>query len=251
MFFLITAPFIIGNTATVHTVRLQNYSDERFRGGEISYKILSKDLHFRINNTPFQRVTGSSSSKKGKAVIVTPGVFTNTPITPWEKKKYTEDTRYLQIESKEIQSLIKKINVKKNIISETENLVYKLITDKSSGIPLSPAKDILRNRTGDCTEHTILAVALLRGRGIPARAVVGMVFAPRYMGKKNVFVYHMWGEAHYKGRWHLVDPTVPGKKSHKKYIAFGYHHLKTEMPLAVLKTLGAIRDMEVFLLSKK
>jgi hypothetical protein len=70
-----------------------------------------------------------------------------------------------------------------------------------------------------------------------------MLAVPEFMGKKNVFVYHMWVEAWHNGRWTLVDPSWPGEKHCNRYIAFAYHNLKTEMPLSFLKALSEIQDL--------
>ncbi len=67
---------------------------------------------------------------------------------------------------------------------------------------LSNALDVLKHKEGDCSEHTILFVALCRAAGIPARQVVGIGYSPRMKG----FGYHAWGEV-YLGKWVAMDPT--------------------------------------------
>jgi len=67
---------------------------------------------------------------------------------------------------------------------------------------LSNALDVLKHKKGDCSEHTILFVALCRAAGIPARQVVGIGYSPRMKG----FGYHAWGEV-YVGKWVAMDPT--------------------------------------------
>ncbi len=65
-------------------------------------------------------------------------------------------------------------------------------------VGFADAKEVLRNREGDCSEHTVLTVALLRAAGIPARAAVGIMYGG------GIFAYHMWPEA-YVGRWIGLD----------------------------------------------
>jgi len=65
--------------------------------------------------------------------------------------------------------------------------------------------DVLKTMKGDCTEHSLLAVALLRASGIPAKRVDGMVYV---MNEDNVpaLYWHEWVEA-YVGEWTQLDPT--------------------------------------------
>jgi len=62
------------------------------------------------------------------------------------------------------------------------------------------ALDVYRTRAGDCTEHSLLAVALLRAAGIPARPAVGLA----YGSAEGAFVGHMWVEA-YVDYWRTLD----------------------------------------------
>jgi transglutaminase-like putative cysteine protease len=62
------------------------------------------------------------------------------------------------------------------------------------------ALDVYRTRAGDCTEHSLLTVALLRAAGIPARPAVGLA----YGSTEGAFVGHMWVEA-YVDYWRTLD----------------------------------------------
>lgn len=65
-------------------------------------------------------------------------------------------------------------------------------------VGFATAAEILKNREGDCSEHTVIMVALCRAVGIPARAAVGIMYAD------GIFAYHMWPEV-YVGRWINLD----------------------------------------------
>ncbi len=67
------------------------------------------------------------------------------------------------------------------------------------------ALDTLRSRSGDCTEHAHLLCAALRAARIPARVVVGVVYASDYGG----WVGHAWVEA-WTGGWRHLDAAYPG-----------------------------------------
>jgi len=79
-------------------------------------------------------------------------------------------------------------------------------------VGFATAKEILKNREGDCSEHTVLTVALCRAVGIPARAAVGIMYG------RGIFAYHMWPEV-YVGRWVSLDSKwlAVDKKSGEYY----------------------------------
>ena len=66
------------------------------------------------------------------------------------------------------------------------------------------ALDVLIHLKGDCTEHTLLFVALCRAAGLPAREVSGLVYAGP---GKRVFGMHRWAQV-FVGEWVDVDPTL-------------------------------------------
>jgi transglutaminase-like putative cysteine protease len=62
------------------------------------------------------------------------------------------------------------------------------------------ALDVLELLRGDCSEHTMLFVALARAVGLPARNVTGLMYLD------GRFYYHAWPEVYLDG-WVAVDPT--------------------------------------------
>lgn len=70
---------------------------------------------------------------------------------------------------------------------------------------------VATHRTGDCSEYGILLTALLRHRGIPARAVFGIVLIgtkPPDRDPSLIAAAHLWVE-YYKGtRWHIADAAL-------------------------------------------
>jgi transglutaminase-like putative cysteine protease len=67
-------------------------------------------------------------------------------------------------------------------------------------VSLPSAAAVLKQRVGDCNEHTYLFVALARSLGLPARIRVGIVYS------ENAFFYHAWPSV-WVGEWVDVDPT--------------------------------------------
>lgn len=76
---------------------------------------------------------------------------------------------------------------------------------KDYGASSDRATDVLKTMRGDCTEHSLLTVALLRAVGIPARRVDGVVYL---MNEDQVpaLYWHEWVEA-FVGEWTQLDPT--------------------------------------------
>jgi hypothetical protein len=79
---------------------------------------------------------------------------------------------------------------------------------------LPSALAVLESGRGDCTEHTVLFVALARSLGLPARTAVGLVYL------EGAFYYHAWPEV-WLGSWVAVDPTfgeVPAGAAHLRFL---------------------------------
>jgi hypothetical protein len=97
--------------------------------------------------------------------------------------------------------------------------VYESI-DKQAGVRGSAtATEVLENGAGDCTEHAVLVVALMRAAGIPARMVDGIVILSRPDGS-GVAGYHAWAEI-WLGQWIGVDATVNETGTSARYLLFG------------------------------
>jgi len=65
------------------------------------------------------------------------------------------------------------------------------------------ALQVLEAGEGECQSHSLLAVALCRAAGLPARFVYGIV----YMPDQASFFFHTWVEVHV-GEWIPMDPTL-------------------------------------------
>lgn len=72
---------------------------------------------------------------------------------------------------------------------------------KTSVLSMPSALQVLETMKGDCNEHSILTVAVLRAMGIPSRVVFGLVY------DSGSFFYHAWVEAFDGKNWIEFDPT--------------------------------------------
>jgi len=84
----------------------------------------------------------------------------------------------------------------------TERIISWVFTSlKKEGVASLPsALEVLKQRKGDCNEHSVLFAALARAVGIPAKVVVGLLYL------QGAFYYHAWNEV-YLGNWVPVDAT--------------------------------------------
>jgi hypothetical protein len=97
--------------------------------------------------------------------------------------------------------------------------VYRTLR-KAYGVSHDRASDVLVAGEGDCTEHTVLTVALARALGIPAREVHGLVYA-RYGDGLDALYWHAWVEVRSAGEWIAIDPTFGQPVADATHIALG------------------------------
>lgn len=92
-------------------------------------------------------------------------------------------------------------------LRHAEDLLGRLLTD---GRPLTEPRDADRRLGGTCRHFTLLTVAALRAKGVPARARCGFgaYFKPGVFEDHWVAEYWNAGE----GRWVLVDAQIDGRQ---------------------------------------
>jgi len=98
----------------------------------------------------------------------------------------------------------------------------------------SNALDVLASREGDCTEHSVLYVALARAAGLPAREASGIVYCEDDPG----FYYHQWAEA-FVGKWIAVDPTFGQAQADATHIKFASGDIFSQAKL--LNLIGSLK----------
>jgi transglutaminase-like putative cysteine protease len=109
--------------------------------------------------------------------------------------------------------------------------VYRHI-EKKPTLSVPSALEVLESGVGDCNEHAVLLVALLRSLGIPSRPCVGVVYF------RDGFYYHAWAEV-WIGRWVAVDPTLnqlPADATHIKFV-----HGDIENWVDLVKIIGRLQ----------
>jgi hypothetical protein len=170
------------------------------------------------------------------------------PVEEEEFRSYLKPTSFCQSDDPEIRKTAEEIvGEERNSWRAAKRIAewVKREMTPTYDVGFADAREILKNREGDCSEHTVLTVALLRAVGIPARAAVGIMYA------RGIFAYHMWPEV-YAGRWVGLDSKwlAVDKKSGEFYtdathIKFGQslldENIFKEMAQAVSDVVGNLK----------
>jgi len=106
------------------------------------------------------------------------------------------------------------------------------------GASADRATDALKQMRGDCTEHALLTVALLRALGIPSRRVDGVVYV---LNEDQVpaLYWHEWVEA-YVGEWTQLDPTFGQDVADATHFKLG-----EEANAEITPLIGSMKVLEV------
>jgi hypothetical protein len=174
---------------------------------EVTFKISGIPLE-RIKDLPFD---GPSQQlleiKENHALIRTRSrVFTEKnaisfPVQGEEFERYLAPTTFCQSDDTEITKVATDIvGDERNSWAASKKIAQWVSREMRPNydVGFASAVEILKNREGDCSEHTVLMVALCRSVGIPARAAVGVMYG------QGIFAYHMWPEV-YVGEWVGLD----------------------------------------------
>lgn len=137
------------------------------------------------------------------------------PVKDKEFRRFLKSSAFCQAEDPEIQKVAKEIvGQERNSWSASKKIAEWVEKEMTANydVGFATAKEIIKNLEGDCSEHTVLTVALCRAVGIPARAAVGIMYG------RGIFAYHMWPEV-YVGRWISLDSKwlAVDKKSGEYY----------------------------------
>jgi len=125
----------------------------------------------------------------------------NLPITDEKLSKFLKPSFFCQSDDPEIIKVAEEIvGMEKNSWRAAKKIAEWVNREMTANydVGFASAKEIIKNRQGDCSEHTVITVALCRAAGIPARAAVGIMYS------QGFFAYHMWPEV-YVGRWISLD----------------------------------------------
>ena len=216
---------------------------------EAEVKLPTGNITEVIRSTPRQKLEADYSeigvtNPSYKLSIQVPSIVAeecpNLPVQNGEGEFLTASA-YIQANHPDIQAKTEEILENEvNSWRAAEKLcrwVYASISDKKMSGGFASSLTALQSLSGDCTEHTVLFIALARAAGIPARICSGIVFA------KDAFYYHFWPEV-YVGRWVQMDPTLDQVIADANHIQLGGSTLESdnlmEYAVDVLHTLNQL-----------
>lgn len=172
-----------------------------------------------ISNSQQQLIV--TSEKAGRLSIQVPTVAAeDCPTLPIQdvEGEFLGASAYIQTDAPAIRAKTEEIlDGEVNSWRAAEKLcewVHTAITTKKMSGGFGSSLTALESLSGDCTEHTVLFIALARAAGIPARICSGIAFA------KDAFYYHFWPEV-YVGKWVQMDPTFGQTIADANHIQLG------------------------------
>ena len=158
---------------------------------------------------PQQRRTGPGSFLLARALPPSPGEALDPPVAgrpSAEDAPFLAATPLVQFRDPVFDGLERRLNAPRNatrwdLAQRVTTFVYDWIREKNYTVGFASAQEVARNPQGACAQHGVLAVALLRRLGVPARGVTGWMAFGETLG------LHFWVEARIGGRWIPLDPT--------------------------------------------
>jgi transglutaminase-like putative cysteine protease len=137
-------------------------------------------------------------------------------------KNYSREVNFLEIEPWRKAVLLEKL-VRRRMMFDNQ-------------APFACASDIAKNPRGDCRHAAILLAALCRSEGIPSRIAHGLLYVEK--NGEPMFGFHMWTEAHVRGRWVALDGTMGFGfvgADHIKISHHTYNEIESLAPIASLQ----------------
>jgi hypothetical protein len=198
----------------------------------------------------FHKDTGRQTHKKlprGRTEVTIRAAYpskenrASRPLADPAGGEYLKSTLAVESDHPEIQKLARKlVGDEKNAWEAAKKInawVYANM-ERDYGASADRASDVLRQMKGDCTEHSLLAVALMRAVGIPAKRVDGVVYL-RNEDRVPALYWHEWVGA-YVGEWVDLDPTFNQTIADATHLALGEEGGAEITPL-----IGSLKVVEV------
>ena len=164
-------------------------------------------------------------------------------------KQYLEPTEFIQSDNELIKSLaLKAVGNEKDAFKAAKRIeafVDNYIQKKNISILYASAAEVAQSRAGDCSEHAVLAAAMCRAVGIPARIAVGIVYAEGFAAQKNIFGGHAWTEVYVGGKWFGIDATRSSLGYSAGHIKLAQGNGRPADLLGILNNLGHFKILEI------
>ena len=134
------------------------------------------------------------------------GTPAKVPVTNPDVTQWLEPTMFVQSDHERIVSTAREIAGDATDALQVVERLVAWVSDEMTpaySARLTNALEVLHSLEGDCTEHSILMVALARAAGVPAREVAGLMYSDQ---PEPGFYFHQWVKV-WVGEWIDVDPT--------------------------------------------
>jgi hypothetical protein len=126
-------------------------------------------------------------------------------------------------------------------VRRIEAFVREHLRKSDLSVGYATAREALESKQGDCTEHAVLAAAMCRAVGIPARIVSGLVYIGPHGGKPSAFAPHAWAKALVGDKWVYLDPARAG--------GYGAGHIALSAgdgrPDGFFRVVASLADMRI------
>jgi len=223
-----------GSPDILQTTKLFN------RGITIKYPRKATSVTFQIENADFASIPETCFQKKisGNTLFVSSDAAKCTALPAAEdtQSNIIEDSSNPEI-VRAAQKIVTGAPNQLEMVKRIAKFVYKHVSNKNYNHGNMSASEVLRTKSGDCTEHSALFAALSRAAGIPAKMVYGVV-----LNSNGEFFFHNWNEVFADGKWISIDSTfnlIPADSSRITLIYGGSDSRSREqVSLSVLKFLN-------------
>jgi len=215
----------------------------------LEYTISSRSADVQFSQTPEQRVSAlddGSISLKISPIDNLQGSFPYQGNDP-ELIQSLAPNAWVQNTDEKIVALALKTVAEANSATQAaqmlENFVRQYIENKTLSVGYASALQVLQSKSGDCTEHALLLVAMLKAVGIPARVASGVVYVDQFSNREQVFIPHAWAQAYIEGQWVSYDAALTGFNSGHIQLAQGNGDPKHFFSL--INTLGSFEIKKI------
>src|SRR5262249_42705623 len=152
--------------------------------------------------SPFQRIVEKTASSILLETIRPALVDVETPT---DVSRYLRPNQYLQSDDAEVIRLAHEIAGEEHDRFKAARKLHDWVANNmtfDTGIALTPASEVVRNRRGTCGAYAVLLASFARAIGIPSRVAMGYMYAAGIWGG------HAWTEVFVNNQWIPLDAAA-------------------------------------------
>jgi transglutaminase-like putative cysteine protease len=243
------APELMADFGLNSRIRLNRFIENPFQAREIVYRITVKDdddpttTFARDKRQSVENVHGNTFDLRVRAIREPAEVEAPRKA----EEEFLKSSYFLDCGNEKVREQAAQIVGDEADPWRKAQRIEKWVHEHMKGnteVNFAPASQVLRDLQGDCRQHGMLAAALCRAAGIPARTAVGLVYDnDRKLGPGLAF--HMWTEVWIKGQWLMLDAVLGHGHvgaAHLKIADHSWQDIQTLAPLLpVTRVTGKVR----------